>query len=46
MRSGECDASTIVKVEIRRRPFEVSQQANGACSCSEKERPPARDAAR
>ncbi len=34
--SGDCVAAATAEVEIRRGPFAVSPQANGACYCSEK----------
>ena len=44
--SGVRDAAATAKFEIRRGPFAVSPQVNGACSCSEGGRLPVRGAAR
>ncbi len=35
VRTGDCVAGATTKVEIRRGPFAISPQVNGACSCSE-----------
>jgi len=45
MGRGDCVFAATAKIETRRGPLAVSQQVNGACSCSEGRRQTTREAA-